>query len=70
MTKHRTITGFVVVALLVVAATTVTLRPLPSKNHPGAPSGFISVGELRADVNQLATDEYDDQSLVNSAKRN
>ena len=70
MTKHRTIASFVAVALLAVAATTVTLRPLPSKNHPSAPSAFISVSELRADVNKLATDDYDDQSLVYSAKRN
>jgi hypothetical protein len=70
MTKHRTIASFAVIALLAVAATTVTLRPLPSKNHPSAPLGFISVSELRAGVNQLATDDYDDQSLVYSAKRN
>ena len=70
MTKHRTIASFVAVALIAVAATTVTLRPLPSKTHPGAPLGFISVSELRTDVNQLAKDDYDDQSLVYSAKRN
>ena len=68
MTKHRTITSFVAVALLAVAATTVTLRP--SKHHASAPPGFISVSELASDVNKLATDDYDDQSLVYSAKRN
>jgi hypothetical protein len=40
MTKRRTITGFVAIALLAV------------------------------DVNRLATDDYDDQSFVYSAKRN
>jgi hypothetical protein len=69
MTKHRTITGFVAVALLAVAATAVAQRPLPSNNHPGASVGIISLSELKADVNKLATDDYDDQSFVYSAKR-
>ena len=47
MTKHRTITGFVAVALLAVAATAATLRPLPSKNHPNASAGIMSFSELR-----------------------
>jgi hypothetical protein len=70
MTKHRTITGFVAVALLAVAATAATLRPLPSKNHPSVSAGIMSFSELKADVNRLATDDYDDQSFVYSAKRN
>jgi len=70
MTKHRTIISFVAVALFVVAATAVTSRPLPSKHHPTAPVGTILVSELSRDVNRLATDDYDDQSLVYSAKRN
>jgi hypothetical protein len=69
MTKHRTITGFVAVALIAVAATAATLRPLPSKNHPNASTGIMSFSELRADVNTLATDDYDDQSFVYSAQR-
>ena len=68
MTKHRTITGFVAVALLAVAAT-VAQRPLPSKNHPSASAGIMSFSELKADVSKLATDDYDDQSFVYSAKR-
>jgi hypothetical protein len=67
MTKHRIITGFVAVALLAAAATTVTPRPL--KNHPNASAGIMSFSELKADVNKLATDDYDDQSFVYSAKR-
>ena len=70
MTKHRTITGFVAIALLAVAATAVTLRPLPSKTHPSASAGIMSFSELKIDVNRLATDNYDDQSFVYSAKRN
>ena len=70
MTKHRTITGFVAVALLAVAATAATLRPLPSKSHPNASAGIMSLSELATDVNKLATDNYDDQSFVYSAKRN
>ena len=30
----------------------------------------MSLSELKADVNKLATDDYDDQSFVYSAKRN
>jgi len=70
MTKHRTITGFVAVALLAVAATATTLRPLPSKNHSNASAGIMSLSELTTDVNKLATDNYDDQSFIYSAKRN
>ncbi len=70
MTKHRTITGFVAVALLAVVATAATLRPLPSKNHPGVSAGIMPFSELKADVNRLATEDYDDQSFVYSAKRN
>ena len=69
MTKHRTITSFVAVALLAVAATAATLRPPPSKNHPAASAGIMSLSELKTDVNKLATDDYDDQSFVYSAKR-
>jgi hypothetical protein len=70
MTRHRTITGFVAVALLAVAATAATLRPLPSKNHPDASADLMSLSALAVDVNKLATDNYDDQSFVYSAKRN
>jgi hypothetical protein len=52
------------VALIAVAATAATLRPLPSKNHPSASAGIMSLSELKADVNKLATDDCDDQSFV------
>ena len=70
MTKRRTITSVVAVALLAVAATAATLRPPPSKNHLNASAGIMSLSELATDVNKLATDNYDDQSFVHSAKRN
>ena len=70
MTKHRTITGFVAVALLAVAATAVAQRPPPSKIRPNASAGIMSLSELATDVNKLAADNYDDQSFVYSAKRN
>jgi hypothetical protein len=70
MTKHRTITGFVAVALLAAGATATTLRPLPSKHHPNTSAGIMSLSELTTDVNKLATENYDDQSFVYSAKRN
>ena len=70
MTKHRTIISFAAIALLAVAATAVTSRPLSSRHHPSTPTRTISISELAGDVNRLATDEYDDQSLVYSAKRN
>jgi hypothetical protein len=65
MTKHKTITSFVAVALLAVAATATTLRPLSSKSHPAASAGIMSsISELKTDVNKLATDDYDDQSFL------
>ena len=69
MTKHRTISGLIAVALLTGAATAATLRPLPSKHHPNTSAGIMSLSELKVDVNKLATDDYDDQSFVYSAKR-
>jgi hypothetical protein len=70
MTKHRTIAGFVAVALLAVAATAAATRAPPSKTHPNASAGLMSLSELKIDLNKLATDNYDDQSFVYSAKRN
>ena len=70
MTKHRTITGFVAVALIAVAATAAHMRShSPSTTHPIALTGMTSLKELTADVNKLPTEEIDDQSLVYSAKR-
>lgn len=70
MTKFRTIAGFVTVALAVAATAATTRAPLTSKNHPSVPAGIMSLSELAGSSNRLATDDYDDQSLVYSAKRN
>ena len=72
MTKHRRITGLVIIALLTAAATTAaaTMRShSPSTNRLIAPAGMMSLEELRIDINKLPTDDYDDQSLVYSTKR-
>ena len=65
MTKHRTITGSVVVALLAVAATVGAMR-----SHSPSTDRTVVAGNLPVvDVNKLPTEEYDDQSLVFSSKR-
>ena len=70
MTKHRTITGFVAIALLAAATAAATMRPhSPSTEHLIAPVGMMSLKELAADVNKLPTEAFDDQSLVYSTKR-
>jgi hypothetical protein len=70
MTKHRRITGLVIIALLTAAATTAATRPhSPSTNRLIAPAGMMSFKEIGADVNRLPTDDFDDQSLVYSTKR-
>jgi hypothetical protein len=60
MTKHRVITGFVTVALLIVAAATANVR---SHSHILALS-VISPGELTVAMKSLPTEDFDDQSLV------
>jgi hypothetical protein len=71
MTKHRIIIAFVNIALLTaVTAAAATMRShSPSTNRLIAPAGMMSFEEFRVDVNKLPTDDFDDQSLVYSAKR-
>ena len=64
MTKHRTITGFVAVALLAVAATTTNVRSHSRSTGLAIASPAISLQELKVDTSKLPTDEFDDQSLV------
>ena len=52
MTKHRTITGFVAVALLAVAATAATMR-----SHPSTDGIVVST----VDVNKLPTADFDER---------
>ena len=68
MTKHRRITGFVAVALLALAATTVNVRSHShSTNLAVASADMGSLKELTVDVSKLPIEEFDDQSLVFSS---
>jgi hypothetical protein len=74
MTKHRTITGFVAVALLTAATTAVTIKSYSSSaassaDRPAASANAMSIGELTAGAGKLLTDEFDDQSVIYSRKR-
>ena len=68
MTKHQTIIGFVAVVLLAAAATaTAATMRSPTPTHlPVATAGIMSLKDLAVDVNKLAIEEFDDQSLVYS----
>lgn len=56
MTKHRTITGFVAVALLAAAATVATIRSSPTDR---VMAGGASLKVLTADQNKLVTQEFE-----------
>jgi hypothetical protein len=61
MTKHRTITGFVAVALLAVAATAVTKR-----SHSPWTDGIVDAGTtlskgLTVDPNKVPAADFDDR---------
>lgn len=65
MTKHRTVAGFVAVALLAIAAATTTnVRSHSQSTGPAIASPGISLEELAVDINKLPTQEFDDQWLV------
>jgi hypothetical protein len=66
MTKHRTITGFVIVALLAVTTAANVRSHARSTDLPMASASMESYKELTADVNKLLTENFDDQSLVYS----
>jgi len=62
MTKHRTITGFVAVALLAVAATAATVR----SHSPWIEGTVVSAGTtilrgLTVDANKLPAVSFDDR---------
>jgi len=65
MVKHRTIAGFVAVALLAAAIMRSHSPPIVSA------AGMMSLQELHAaaGVNKLPIEEFEDQSLVYSTKR-
>ncbi|MCK1512559.1 hypothetical protein IVB22_08200 [Bradyrhizobium sp. 190] len=62
MTKHRTITGFVAVALLAVAATAVTMR-----SHSPWTEGTTNSKGGPADSNNLPTASFEDRWSAMSA---
>lgn len=62
MTKHRTITGFVAVALLAAATTAATMRSSLT-NRAIAPAGMASLNLLTADEDGARTPEFKDLPL-------
>ena len=56
MTKHRTITGFVAVALLAVAATAATMR-----SHSPWADGTTLLKDLTVNASKLPTADFDDR---------
>ena len=65
MTKHRTITGFVAVALLAVAATAATMR-----SHSPWTDGVVATGGTKAltvDANKFPTASFEDRWSAMSA---
>ena len=67
MTKHRTITGFVAVALLAVAATVATMR----SHSPWTDGIVVSAGTsskgLTVDANKFPTAAFDERWSAMSA---
>ena len=76
MTKHRTMTWFVAIALLAVAATAAAIR----SHSPSTDRIVVTASNLKVDVNKLPTavtgapsddaaavgvEEFGDQSLAN-----
>jgi hypothetical protein len=71
MTKHRTITGVVAVALLAIAATATTMKShWPLTDRLGVSAGAPSFDERWVEVAKLPTEGLTDQSqaLVERAK--
>jgi hypothetical protein len=56
MTKHRTITGFVAVALLTVAATGAAMR-----SHSPGTGGATLLKGIAVDANRFPTPDFDDR---------
>jgi hypothetical protein len=72
MMKHRTITGFVAVALLAAAATTAaTIRSHSSSAVLAASMMSLQEPHTAAAVNNLPIEDFEDMSLVysNATKR-
>jgi len=64
MTKHRTVTGFVVVALLAITTAANVRSHARSTNLPITSAGMMSLTELTTDVSKLPIEDVEDMSLV------
>jgi hypothetical protein len=76
MTRHRTITGFVAVALLAVAATAATMRShAPWTDGIVVAPGTTMLKDLTVDANELPAASFDERwsaisaSTTNTAER-
>jgi hypothetical protein len=68
MTKHRTITGFVAVGLLAVAATAATMRShAPWTDGIVVSPGTTMLKDLTVDANKLPTASFEDRWSAISA---
>ena len=68
MTRHRTITGFVAVALLAVAATAASMRShSPSTDGIVVSASTTMPKRLTVDANKLSTASFDDRWSAISA---
>ena len=68
MTKHRTITGFVAVALLAVAVTAATMRShSPWTDGLLVAAGTTMLKGLTVEANKLTTASFDDRWFAISA---
>ena len=68
MTRHRTITGFVAVALLTVAATAATMRSHSPEGIAVSAGTTMSKG-LTVDANELPTASFDERWSAMSASK-
>jgi hypothetical protein len=66
MTRHRTITGFVAIALLAVAATAATMRSHPPEGIVVSTGTAVSNGPA-VDANGLPTASFDERWSAMSA---
>jgi hypothetical protein len=68
MTRHRTITGFVAVTLLAVAATAASMRShSPSTDGIVVSASTTMPNDLTVDANKLSTASFDDRWSAISA---
>ena len=67
MTRHRTITGFVAVALLAVAATAANMRSHSTSTDGIVVSAGTTMKDLTVDANKLPAASFEDRWSAMSA---